>query len=71
MSMCQNKYQTHLILKINLELSSVGVSKGRIHRELMFILEMFSNLIKLDDKSRHKIGKNIDLERRLKDLSIK
>ena len=39
-------------LKINEDLISIEVSKGRIHEELLFVLEMFSNLIKLNEELR-------------------
>ena len=45
-----------------------GDSKGQIKGELVFVLKMFSNSIRLDDKLRREIRKFIYLERRIKDL---
>ena len=46
-----SKYKPNsLNLSVNKELISIYMSKSRVNRELLFALEMFINLIKLDDK---------------------
>ena len=45
------------------------VNMGRIHRELGKFLEIFWNLIELDDESMIEIGKMIFYERGLEDES--